>query len=226
LFIATTAAFLAAAYYAHVARLQRDVMAQQWETMKDTLAETRKQAVASAASAQAAHDANAITLESTRARIERRNTQIDKAISIGNPIQVVSYFENVGHSAAFDVRAGFAVKRWHGLPDGAMPILVPPEGITLETGSPGHQVYMSDAAAVTADFIKGLPPIRKERAVEGKELTAYFFGRFDYSTFGQEHHTEFCFYVTKFDSSGLPVSVQSVEPHYTLMRCSKWNRSD
>jgi hypothetical protein len=222
LLTATTAAFIAAGIYAYVAYLQKNVM-------NNTLTEVRKQsgfseksASAAMEAAKAARDANAVTFESTRARIARRNTQIDKPISIGNAINVVSYFENVGHSAAFNVRIDSDVRRWRGLPDGPMPVKIPLEGETLEVGPPGHQLYMIDSEPVKEDFLKGLPSIHPK----GKELTTYFFGRFNYVTLGQEHYTEFCFYLTGYDSGGLPIRVQAVETRYTLMQCNKWHRAD
>ena len=59
LFAATAAAFLAAAYYAHVARLQKDTMDKQWHTMNHTFQEMQRQT-------GEAKEANRLTVESER----------------------------------------------------------------------------------------------------------------------------------------------------------------
>lgn len=70
LFGATLAAFGAAAYYAHIARQQKDVMSGQWttmsnqlEAMKDTLTETRKQTGFAEISSNAARRSVEVTVQ-------------------------------------------------------------------------------------------------------------------------------------------------------------------
>jgi hypothetical protein len=169
--------------------------------------------------AQQAENSNLMNADQARARIEGRNTRIDKRIQPGQAISVSAYFENMGHSPAFDMRSASDAKYWSDIPDGPMPLKLPQQGPIIEPGIPGYTITWSVPS--TAEFLAGLPTDTKDHS----RPTVYFFGRFEYLTMGRKHHTEFCFYLIS--TAGLLAPVpQTIETRYTPAACQRWNSAD
>jgi len=221
LFAATFLAFGAAAYYAHIARLQKDTMVSQLTTMNNTFKEVQAQSKAVVDSAKAANDANRLTEESLRGRIAIKSIRLRSKLNAGEVVSVVVDTENIGHAAAI-VKTRGQVEHWSTLPSGPMKLNKPLDtGELLEPGLP-MTIQIFDRLPLTADFIKSI-------GVPGTP-SAYFFGRFEYESLGKRHSAEFCAFIIRVDTNQIADSPAAkgygVDQNFGLYRCPRWHDSD
>jgi hypothetical protein len=202
---------------------QADEATAQVAKMTESLGKTDKLIEATNKLAVQAARSNKLTEESIRGRIVMKSIRLRSPVTAGEPVLIQVETENVGHSAAIerDVRSS---RRWKRIPEGAMPIKIPPltEANTIEPGSQGSLFFAGEDQPMTQSFINGL-------GKPGAE-TIYFFGRIVYETLGREHYTEFCTYLIPFNSSLVPdvkaTAGMKADSHYTLMQCPKWHGSN
>jgi hypothetical protein len=216
-FWATVATFVAVAIYAGITYMQ-------WHTMNATYIEITKQSRAAADSAKAAQDANRLTEESIRGRIAIKNYRFNRPVSVGSRIAVVLETENVGHATALE-RSGTDAKRWRELPEGPMPIAIPAGNTVVEPGSHGT-IIVTDSLIAERDFVASISGNLNRTAKESP--TVYFFGRIVYTTLGREHYTEFCAFIVRYNTVGIPntsdtASIVRSDTSFILRECPKWH---
>jgi hypothetical protein len=217
----TALAFGAAAYYASIAKGQKETMNGQLSVMDKTFKEVEKQTRAASEAASAAREANRLTEESLRGRIVMKNARLEKPLVPGGIAGMVIETENIGHSVAFE-KSTSSTERWISMPDGPMKLDKPLDDAgPIEPGTPGTTI-VRDKTPLTGEFIEVI-----DRA---KRPTIYFFGRVEYESLGHQHFFEFCAKIIRLATPDIPDTPGTrginTDPQFKLYLCPKWHDSN
>jgi len=174
---------------------------------------------------KASQEANRLTEEATRGRIA-----IDvklAPVQVGQPTQISITATNVGHSLAI-VGYHFGYDRGVLLPDNDMPLSSNPPDTMLEPGGVEY-TSITDPHIMTQEIMDQLPAMGDMGvAMNGTPHTEtrYFYGQFDYESFGHKHKLEFCYFIVKTDKGMMNFDFPLRNENFILRNCPHWNTSN
>lgn len=174
---------------------------------------------------RAALRANEMLLESTIASFTDKEILLTP-VEVDKPIIAGLSFTNVGRAEAA-VGVQMDTKRWRGMPDGEMPL--PAVTQTPNVVSPGetpNPITIADLKPVDQQFLDGMPTFSE--AMKTKEQTSketdYFLIRLAYSSLGQNHEDDHCFFIVKADDLSRELNVSEAQPGFIVLNCPKWGK--